>query len=199
FGFGSLVTYDLCCTKCRIVFIILLIWTVAIVFPIVQHIYNLGPEFCPEKRKLAVWIDFHPYVLDFMLKVKHYNPVLINNNMSYKMQIESSGDPTAAFILTDGYLLQSNCIVYLISLAMWMPLVVAMIVDPINRVPQDYLDTMWWIALANSCTFSYLYAATNREFREAFNKLFYYCCCKSHVTFARKGAAMRRGLAADSI
>ncbi|CAG2166220.1 unnamed protein product [Oppiella nova] len=74
-----------------------------------------------------------------------------------------------------------------------------MIVDPINRVPQDYLDTMWWIALANSCTFSYLYAATNREFREAFNKLFYYCCCKSHVTFARKGAAMRRGLAADSI
>lgn len=39
------------------------------------------------------------------------------------MQIESSGDPTAAFILTDGYLLQSNVIVYLVSLAMWMPLV----------------------------------------------------------------------------
>ena len=74
-----------------------------------------------------------------------------------------------------------------------------MIVDPINRVPEDYLDTMWWVALANSCSYSYVYAATNREFREAFNKLFYYCCCKSHVTFARKGAAMRRGFAGDTI
>ena len=74
-----------------------------------------------------------------------------------------------------------------------------MIVDPINRVPEEYLDTMWWIALANSCSYSYLYAATNRDFREAFNKLFYYCCCKSHVTFTRKGAAMRRGFAGDPI
>jgi len=63
FGLGSLVTYDLCCTKCRIVFIIVLIWTVAIVFPILQHVNNFGPEFCKEKRSLRIWIDFHPYVL----------------------------------------------------------------------------------------------------------------------------------------
>lgn len=31
------------------------------------------------------------------------------------------------------------------------------------------------------------------------NKLFFYCCCKSHVTLQRKGAAMRRSLAADSM
>ncbi|XP_054157254.1 beta-2 adrenergic receptor-like [Oppia nitens] len=205
YGFGSLVTYDLCCTKCRIVFIILIIWFLAIVFPVVQHVYNFGPNFCdsPEKRSLKVFLDFHPYVLGaiilFTLITIWYFTRSLFEYKKYKMQIESSGDPTAAYILTDGYLLQSNCIVYLISLAMWMPFVVAMIIDPINRVPQDYLDTMWWIALSNSCTFSYLYAATNRDFREAFNKLFYYCCCKSHVTFARKGAAMRRGLAADSI
>lgn len=62
-GLGSLVTYDLCCTKCRIVFIALLIWSVAIAFPVVQHVYNFGPEFCKDKRNLKVWLDFHPYVL----------------------------------------------------------------------------------------------------------------------------------------
>ena len=62
-GMGSLVTYDLCCTKCRIVFVVLLIWCLAIVFPIVQHVFNFGPEFCKDKRHLKVWLEFHPYVL----------------------------------------------------------------------------------------------------------------------------------------
>lgn len=67
-----------------------------------------------------------------------------------------------------------------------------MVIDPINRVPQQYLDTVWYIALGNSCSYSYLYAVMNRDFREAYNKLFYYFCCKSHVTFTRKGAPIRR-------
>lgn len=74
-----------------------------------------------------------------------------------------------------------------------------MVIDSINPVPQNYLDTVWYIALSNSCSFSYMYAATNRDFREAFNKLFYYCCCKSHVTFSRKGAAIRRTVANESM
>ena len=74
-----------------------------------------------------------------------------------------------------------------------------MVVDSINPVPQDYLDTVWYIAISNSCSFSYMYAATNRDFRDAFNKLFYYCCCKSHVTFSRKGATIRRTVANESM
>lgn len=74
----------------------------------------------------------------------------------------------------------------------WHRQIVTMVVDPINPLPQEYLDTIWYIALANSVCYSYMYACTNREFREAFNKLFYYCCCKSHVTFTRKGPMVRR-------
>lgn len=40
----------------------------------------------------------------------------------YKVQLESSVD-AAGFILKDGYLLQSNAFVYIVSLAMWLPLV----------------------------------------------------------------------------
>lgn len=74
-----------------------------------------------------------------------------------------------------------------------------MVVDTINPVPQDYLNTVWYIAISNSCSFSYMYAATNRDFRDAFNKLFYYCCCKSHVTFSRKGATIRRTVVNESM
>lgn len=74
-----------------------------------------------------------------------------------------------------------------------------MVINSINPMPQNYLDTVWCIAIANSCCFSYLYALTNRDFRDAFNKLFYYCCCKSHVTFSRKSAIVRRPIANESM
>ena len=41
---------------------------------------------------------------------------------SYKIQLESSPD-AANFLMLDGYLLQSNSFVYLISIAMWLPMV----------------------------------------------------------------------------
>ena len=41
---------------------------------------------------------------------------------NYKIQLESTPE-AANFILTDGCLLQSNVIVYVCSLAMWLPLV----------------------------------------------------------------------------
>lgn len=99
--------------------------------------------------------------------------------------------------MTDEFLLKSNVAVYLSHVIMWMPLVVVAAVSPFKPVTQDLLDTCWWLALAHSCIYSYVYAATNFEFREAFLKLFFYCCCKSHVTFQRKGAGPRRMIGSD--
>lgn len=41
---------------------------------------------------------------------------------SYKLRLEASNDPHT-YILTDGELLQSSASAYMISLAMWLPLV----------------------------------------------------------------------------
>ncbi|KAH9511223.1 hypothetical protein DERF_009694 [Dermatophagoides farinae] len=202
FGMKSLITYQLCCTKCRICFLVILIWLAAFIIPFLQHSNHFGPEFCKDKRHWKIMTDYHPYVLGFLiictiitLAYFTYSLFMYKN---YKIQLESTPE-AANFILTDGCLLQSNVIVYVCSLAMWLPLIVTMVVDSINPVPQDYLDTVWYIAISNSCSFSYMYAATNRDFRDAFNKLFYYCCCKSHVTFSRKGATIRRTVANESM
>nr|XP_027205765.1 neuropeptide CCHamide-2 receptor-like [Dermatophagoides pteronyssinus] len=202
FGMKSLITYHLCCTKCRICFLIIFIWLAAFIIPFLQHSNHFGPEFCKDKRHWKIMPDYHPYALGFLiictiitLAYFTYSLFMYKN---YKIQLESTPE-AANFILTDGCLLQSNVIVYVCSLAMWLPLIVTMVVDTINPVPQDYLNTVWYIAISNSCSFSYMYAATNRDFRDAFNKLFYYCCCKSHVTFSRKGATIRRTVVNESM
>lgn len=63
FGLGSIVTYELCCTKLKITFILLLIWICSIGFSLGQHFNDFGPEFCLQRRNLKIMINYHPYIL----------------------------------------------------------------------------------------------------------------------------------------
>lgn len=208
-GMNSLIRYHRCCTRFRIFIFILFSWVAAFTIPIVQHVQSWGPEFCADKRQWNISLDYHPYLIGSIAIITALTFIYFIRTLfkhkTYKLQLESSSSSSAAakdanhFVLSDGYLLQSNVVVYLLSLLMWIPLTVTMVIDPINPIPQHYLNTVWYIALGNSCCYSYMYAATNRDFREAFNKLFYYCCCKSHVTFTRKGQTMRRTVANESM
>lgn len=101
--------------------------------------------------------------------------------------------------ITDDQLLKSNIIVFVINLALWLPYVLLSIVGQYREhVTQEFKNAAWWFATLNCCSCSYVYAISNKDFRDAFNKLFYYCCCKSHVTFAKKTPIYRRQLDMDS-
>lgn len=63
---------------------------------------------------------------------------------------------------------------------------------------REFKELVWWISTLNCCSCSYFYAISNRDFRDSFNKLFYYFCCKAHVSFPRKMAIYRRQLDVDS-
>ncbi|KAG9510415.1 hypothetical protein GZH46_01046, partial [Fragariocoptes setiger] len=106
---------------------------------------------------------------------------------------------TSSFV-ADDQLLKSNIAVFVFTLFLWSPYLLTSAIVTGRRqlfVALDVSNTLWWILVLNSCSYSYVYASTNRDFREAFNKLFYYCCCKSHVTFQRKGPILRRQLDVD--
>ncbi|KAH9362389.1 hypothetical protein HPB48_018041 [Haemaphysalis longicornis] len=96
-------------------------------------------------------------------------------------------------------LLKSHVAVYLLTLAMWVPGVALAAASLSRQVPQHLVDVAWWLALSHSCLYSYVYAATHRTFRVAFNKLFFYCCCKSHVTFSRPSREQRIGPQGSSV
>lgn len=101
--------------------------------------------------------------------------------------------------MTDDQLLKSNIIVFILNLTLWFPFVLLTIAAQYReQFTQELKDSVWWMATLNCCSCSYVYALTNKDFREAFNKLFYYCCCKSHVTFQRKTPIFRRQLDVDS-
>lgn len=90
-----------------------------------------------------------------------------------------------SFLVTDENLLRSHTVVYAFSVALSCPLVVSLVI-PFGA---DVIRTAWWLAVANSSGFSFVYALTNRELGDTFAQLFTYCCCKSHVNWVRKTTA----------
>lgn len=101
--------------------------------------------------------------------------------------------------MTDDQLLKSNIVVFVVNLTLWLPFILLTVAQQYREsLTQELKDAVWWLATLNCCSCSYIYALTNKDFREAFNKLFYYCCCKSHVTFQRKTPIFRRQLDMDS-
>lgn len=100
--------------------------------------------------------------------------------------------------MTDDELLKSNMIVFAVNLSLWLPFIGLGLAQQYREPSQELRNAVWWLATLNCCSCSYIYALTNKDFREAFNKLFYYCCCKSHVTFQRKTPIFRRQLDVDS-
>lgn len=100
--------------------------------------------------------------------------------------------------MTDDQLLKSNIIVFIVNVTLWLPFILISIASQYRETfTVELRDAVWWFSALNCCSCSYIYALTNRDFRDAFNKLFYYCCCKSHVTFQRKTPVYRRQLDVD--
>lgn len=197
-GITSLNTYDFCCTKFKIVVITLIIWFGGISVSIAQHYYHYGPSVCQHERDYPIHIPYHASVCIGVLLIPTIITLIcftrsffIVKYLRQQLQNNPTEDPWA-YMLTDESLLKSNMWVYLSSFLMCTPLCIVIVVSVYQQVPQQVLNTCWYIALANSCIYSFIYAASNKEFAEAFFKLFYYCCCKSHVTWTRKGVGPRR-------
>lgn len=93
----------------------------------------------------------------------------------------------------DFALIQSNMAVNAYASISWCPLIVCVFLSAFTEFADPNLIAIaWWLAWTFSCMYSFAYALLNRDFGEAFFKLFFYCCCKSHVTFVRKSFAYRR-------
>lgn len=200
-GLTSIISYEKCCTKLRIVIIVLITWILGLALPLTQHVNAYGPSVCSGDRNSYSTINptYHLIITISVLILPTLITLLCFTRCFFiikwlrsQLEIHPTEDPWA-YMLTDENLLKSNICVYISSFLMWTPLIIASIVNIYSPVAQEWLNSTWYLALCHSCVYSFLYAATNRDFAEAFFKLFYYCCCKSHVTWQRKGGGPRRG------
>lgn len=167
-GLRSVVTYDLCCTKFRIVSISLIIWFASIGIVVAQHVHDWGPHFCSYKRNLPIWLPYHAslaagiILLPTLVSVWYFTRAFFCMK-NYRLQIDENPQAQIYF-LTDEGILNSNVAVYAAFVLMWGPLViVAILVGADQQVSQTVIEYVVLCAIANSCFYSYLYAFTNRD------------------------------------
>lgn len=173
------------CSRGAVLAAALASWIVATTVALGQRGLGLGPTFCGG-APMASNVPLQAAVAALCIVV----PVLLTVlGFGVALARMRRHDPDGAAL----ELLKSHVAVYLLTLAMWVPGVALAAVSISREVPPHLVDVAWWLALSHSCLYSYVYAATHRTFRVAFNKLFFYCCCKSHVTFSRPSREQRIG------
>lgn len=167
-------------------------WAIAATVALGQRGLGLGPTFCGGGGPPASNVPLQAAVAALCLLL----PVLLTVlGFGLALARARRREPDGAAL----ELLKSHVAVYLLTLAMWVPGVALAAASLSRQVPQHLVDVAWWLALSHSCLYSYVYAATHRTFRVAFNKLFFYCCCKSHVTFSRPSREQRIGPQGSSV
>lgn len=174
------------CSRWGVLAAALFSWAAAVTVALGQRTLGLGPNFCCASPGGETRLPLQLSVSVAFILV----PVLVTLVCFAVAVVRTRRhDPDGGTMV----MLKSHVIVYVLTLVMWAPGVALAAVSVSRPVPSHLVDVAWWLALSHSCLYSYVYAATHRTFRVAFNKLFFYCCCKSHVTFSRPSREQRIG------
>lgn len=90
---------------------------------------------------------------------------------------------------SDFALVRSNFYSFLTFVIFWLPFGIVFAIS-YSTTPQNITDKMFyytaWMGLSKSCFHNIIYCITNSKFRNAYNNLFQYCCCKATVSTARR-------------
>jgi hypothetical protein len=160
------------------------------------------------KQLGILWPRFHLVMFVCVLCIPHLISLLFFANCA--LRIKSIRQRSRASVNTDSYthpsvtgdfaLIKSNMLVSAYASVSWSPLIVCVFLSTFTGFSDaNLISIAWWFAWTFSCLYSFVYALLNRDFGEAFFKLFFYCCCKSHVTFVRKSFTYRRPSVTNSL
>lgn len=78
FGMNTIIHYHHCCTRFRVFFFMLLIWTAGFAVPFVQEIYGFGPHFCKDRRHLKPSLRYHPYILGKLFLIQSLHTITMH-------------------------------------------------------------------------------------------------------------------------
>ncbi|XP_043478166.1 adenosine receptor A1-like [Leptopilina heterotoma] len=181
-------------TPGRVTSSILLVWAVAATAIGLQSSFDLGPDFCNRRfngiaMEQAVGASILvglPVLLTILVYLMLVTRVRRATRGSYKPPVAFSWD----YELT-----KTNIYSFFLFAIFWMPLGVALWVSSVRPVKARVFINLAWFALSKSCVNNLLYCVVDRHFRNAYVKLFHYCCFKTTVSFSRRtrGEVSRSG------
>lgn len=169
-------------------------WAVAATAIGLQSSFDLGPDFCNRRfngiaMEQAVGASILvglPVLLTILVYLMLVTRVRRATRGSYKPPVAFSWD----YELT-----KTNIYSFFLFAIFWMPLGVALCVSSVRPVKAKVFINLAWFALSKSCFNNFLYCIVDRHFRNAYVKLFHYCCFKTTVSFSRRtrGEVSRSG------
>lgn len=105
-----------------------------------------------------------------------------------KFMSQPSFKPSMSY-KADFSLVRSNFYSFLTFVIFWLPFGIIFALS-YSTSPRHITDKAFyltaWIGLSKSCFHNLIYCMTNRHFRNAYFKLFNYCCCKATVSTTRR-------------
>ncbi|XP_034943497.1 RYamide receptor-like isoform X2 [Chelonus insularis] len=172
-------------TTTRVTATIITIWVIAGMVVALQSSLDLGPDFCGRK--------FHgiatPQVIGACIFVIF--PALLTIFLYFRLvlrvrrAIRGSFKPPATFSW-DYELTKTNIYSFVLFTIFWLPFGTSITISAMKPTSARVLYNLAWFALSKSCINNLLYCVFDRHFRNAYIKLFHYCCCKTTVSFSRR-------------
>ncbi|CAG5081408.1 Similar to Mtnr1a: Melatonin receptor type 1A (Mus musculus) [Cotesia congregata] len=172
-------------TPSRVTATIFVIWVIAGIAVGLQSSLDFGPDFCGRKF-IPVVIPQVIGAFFLVLLPALLTPILyLRLVLRVRRAVRGSFKPPASFSW-DYELMKTNIYSFTLFAIFWLPFGAAILASAQRRVGARIFYNLAWFALSKSCINSLVYCVFDRHFRNAYVKLFHYCCCKTTVSFSRR-------------
>ncbi|KAH0535644.1 melatonin receptor type 1A-like [Cotesia glomerata] len=172
-------------TPSRVTATIFVIWVIAGIAVGLQSSLDFGPDFCGRKF-IPVAIPQVIGAFFLVLLPALLTPILyLRLVLRVRRAVRGSFKPPASFSW-DYELMKTNIYSFTLFAIFWLPFGAAILASAQRRVGARIFYNLAWFALSKSCINSLVYCVFDRHFRNAYVKLFHYCCCKTTVSFSRR-------------
>ncbi|XP_015116055.1 melatonin receptor type 1A [Diachasma alloeum] len=172
-------------TPSRITGITFSVWVIAGVAVAIQSSLKLGPDFCGRRFNGVAMEQVIGACLLVLLPALITIVLYLRLILRVRRAIRSSFKPPAAFSW-DYDLTKTNMCSFALFAVFWLPFGSTACISNFRRVNSGVFYNLAWFALSKSCVNNLLYCVLDRHFRNAYVKLFHYCCCKTTVSFSRR-------------
>lgn len=172
-------------TPSRVTGTTLVVWAIAATAVGLQSSLDQGPDFCRRRfNSIAIQQVIGACILvglPALVTILLYLKLVIR----VRRAIRGSLKPPIAFSW-DYSLTKTNMCSCALFAVFWLPFGGAICVSAVRPVSARIIYNLAWFALCKSCFNNLLYCVADRHFRNAYVKLFHYCCCKTTVSFSRR-------------
>ncbi|XP_015517065.2 melatonin receptor type 1B-A-like [Neodiprion virginianus] len=165
--------------------LILTAWLIAGTTVALQSSLDLGPDFCGRRFNGIAFVQ--AVGASIVVGVPALITILAYLCLVVRVRraTRASFKPPVAFAW-DYDLTKTNMYSFAMFAVFWLPFGVTLCVSSVRPVSARVFYNLAWFALSKSCFNNLLYCVSDRHFRNAYVKLFHYCCCKTTVSFSRR-------------